>query len=208
MTLKALCGEQEDLAIGQLWRIAVESSDLPTLTVLLPDGSTLTPAVEFDQDMLAAPTQSTWGWPTYRYVAEFAPQDAGRYIGAVTAADESGLLFQAWVSAVTPNTSLPDADTLDEWLGVGEHSFTPGELADAMAIAGRQQRKRCRVPATYPEDLAEALHRRAGRYLYGRRALAAEPRTDADYGTPPTFPPGRDFTVRELETPYYKLPIG
>lgn len=205
MTLKALSNDQEQLVIGQLWKIVVESSSLPTLVVLLPDGTTLNPPIAFELDT----TQIACGIVEYVYAAELPPQEPGRYIAAVTATDESGILLQAWVSEVTQNTDLPSVDSLNEWMGgSGSHSFTDDELTEALDIAGQQQRDRCRVPAALPATLREAWHRRAARHLYLRRQLTESPRTDADFDTPPTFPPGRDFTVRELEHHYLKTPIG
>jgi hypothetical protein len=59
-----------------------------------------------------------------------------------------------------------------------------------------------------PEDLREAAHRRAGRYLYLRRQMSAQPRDDGDYDSPPLLPPGRDFETRALESPFRRLGIG
>lgn len=200
-----------ELLSGQLWEITVTGVELPTLAVTKPDGTTLTPAVVFEQstdwDELACLPVGT-----YAYVATVPGATmtvAGRWLATIT--DTSGLLAveQGFVTAVTASTAYPDADSLNDWLGgTGAHSFTPDELAEEMAVALRKQRGRCRVPAAMPEPLREAAHRRAARLLYLRRQLTAEPRTDGDFDTPAFLPPGRDFSTRELEAQYLKTPVG
>ncbi len=192
-----------DRAIGQQWLIRVRSSELPTLTVLLPDGTTMLPAVEFSAETVYTE------WSTY--VATLAPQDPGRYIAAVTTATQGSLIFQAMVAAITLNAAMPDADDLDGWIkaGSGSHSWTDAELARALAVESAAQRRVCNVPAAYPDDLREALLRRAARSLFMRRQLTEMPRSDAgDFDLPPTMPPGRDAEVRRLEAPFRKLITG
>lgn len=200
-----------ELLSGQPWEITVTGTELPTLAVTKPDGTTLTPAVVFEQstdwdDQLCLPVG------TYAYIATVPGATmvvAGRWLATVS--DTSGVLSveQAFVTAVTASTDYPDADSLNDWLGGdGAHSFTAEELAEEMAVALRKQRGRCRVPAAMPPELREAAHRRAARLLYMRRQLTAEPRTDGDFDTPAFLPPGRDFSTRELESGYLRTPMG
>ncbi len=190
-----------DLVVGQQWSIRVASAEQPLLTVMLPDDTTLMPAVVFVANGTNDALQREW-------LAAFAPQDPGRYIAAVTSPDGGALLFQAYVAAVTTAAAMPSVVTLDEWLGAGQHSWTNDELDNAIRVAMSAQRRVCRVPAALPDDLREAIHRRAARYLYMQRQLTAQTRDDGDYDSPPTLPPGRDFTTRELESPFRKIGIG
>lgn len=209
MAIRVRSGGTVDLSIGQQWELLIEATELPVLVVTKPDGSTLTPAVTFEEYS----DYNIWSLPlpygTYGYRAVVTPDVAGRWLAAAaTAADGPAGALQAFVTAVTATAAYPDGDSLDEWLGSGTHSFEPEKLTEKMDIALKQQRLRCYVPAAYPPDLREAAHRRAARLLYLERQLTEQPRTDGDYDTPPTFPPGRDFTTRELETPYYRSPVG
>lgn len=200
-----------ELLSGQPWEITVIGTELPTVVVTKPDNTTLTPDVMFAastdwDDTVCLPLGS------YAYVATVPGATmvvAGRWLARIS--DTTGVLGvqQAFVSAVTASTAYPDADSLSDWLG-GEdaHSFTADELAAEMATALKHQRNRCRVPAAMPDPLREAAHRRAARLLYQRRQLTAEPRTDGDFDTPAVLPPGRDFSTRELESPYLKTPVG
>ncbi len=191
-----------DLVVGQQWRIRVASADQPVLTVMLPDDTTLTPAVLFEADGTSDALERLW-------LAAFAPQEPGRYIAAVVSPSGGGaLLLQAYVAEPTGNALMPNADTLDAWLGPGQHSFDEPELSEAMSIALAAQRRVCRVPVAYPADLREAAHRRAARYLFMRRQLTAQQRDDGDYDSPPTLPPGRDYETRALESPFRKLGVG
>ncbi len=192
-----------DRVIGQQWLIRVRSSELPALVVLLPDGSTLTPVVEFS----AEDVYDEWS----TYVATLAPAVAGRYIASVTTATQGSLIFQAMVAAVTANADMPDAAELSAWImaGSGSHSWETEELTGALAVEAAAQRRVCSIPAAYPADLREALLRRAARSLFMRRQLTEMPRSDAgDFDLPPTMPPGRDAEVRRLEAPFRKLVTG
>ncbi len=191
-----------ELAVGQTWRIRVVGGTVaPALAVILPDDTMLAPPVLFVADGRDDAMRSLW-------LAEFAPQDPGRYVAAVTDGEGGSLLLTAYVSEVTVNAFMPSAETLDAWIGQGEHSWTEPELHEAVRIALAAQRRVCRVGAVLPDDLREAVHRRAARYLYMRRQLTAQQRDDGDYDSPPTLPPGRDFSVRELEAPFRRTPIG
>lgn len=211
MAIRVRNGGTVDLATGQQWELLIEATELPVLVVTKPDGTTLTPAVDFEQvtDAVTWPWLGALPYGTYGYRAVVTVDAAGRWLAAVaTAADGPAGALQAFVTATTATAAYPDGDSLDDWLGTGTHSFTPEKLTEKMDIALKQQRLRCYVPAAYPPDLREAVHRRAARLLYLERQLTEQPRTDGDYDTPPTFPPGRDFTTRELETPYYRSPVG
>lgn len=204
MTLTAIGNTQIDLATGQQWVIRVEATALPTLVITLPDGEILAPAIEFEID---------WDYVTAAYstyVAYYVPVMAGRYIAAVAASDGGeSVAFQAWAADVTSNVDLPDAADLDEYLGgAGEHSWSDAQLTNALNAEAAAQRRVCRIPAAYPDDLREALLRRASRNLYMRKQLTELPREDTDFPVPAQTPPGRDPEVRRLESPWRKVTMG
>jgi hypothetical protein len=189
-----------DLAVGQLWQIRVCSTEAPVLVVIDPAGSTVTPAIEFE-----AETALGLG----HYLASFAPQDPGRYIVAVTTATQGSLIFQSVVSEITMNGDLPTFEDLDDYLGgAGAHSWTDEQLTDALNAESANQRRVCQVPAAYPDDLRQALLRRAARNLAMRRQLTEQPRTDGDFDSPAFVPPGRDAEIRRYEAPWRKIKVG
>lgn len=189
-----------DLIVGQTWQIRVCSSELPTLVVTKPDGTTLTPAVEFD---------AQYSYEFTGYIAEVGPVVAGRYVAAVTTATQGSLIFQALALAVTTNALLPTFADVDDYLGgAGAHSWTDEQLEDALNAEAANQRRVCQVPAAYPDDLRQALLRRAARNLAMRRQLTEQPRTDGDFDAPSFVPPGRDAEVRRFEAPWRRMGIG
>ncbi len=200
-----------ELLAGQPWVITAVGTALPTLAVTKPDGSTLTPAVEFAQST-DWDDQLVLDPGNYAYTATVPGATMtvpGRWLATIVAASAIIGVEQAFVTAVTANTAYPDADSLDDWLGgSAAHSFTAEEMDEEMAVALQQQRNRCNIPVAYPEQLREAAHRRAARLLYLRRQLTEQPRTDGDFDTPATLPSGRDFNTRELEAQYLKTPVG
>lgn len=194
------------LLVGQLWGLLVEAEELPVLVVTKPDGTTLTPAVTFE-------ITTPWDWDlpyaTYGYRAELVVTAAGRWLAAVQVGSVLAGVAQAEVRTQTASAALPDAASLDDWLGGPDtHSWPTEKLEEKIAIALQKQREVCRVPAAYPETLREAAHRRAARLLVMERQLTDQPRTDGDFDTPAALPPGRDFSTRELEAGYRRLPIG
>jgi hypothetical protein len=200
--IKAVSQLSQDLMVGQLWRIEIsmDGTDTPVLEIVLPDGSTLAPAVIFS-------ASSEYPYPVW--LAEHAVTVAGRHIGVVTTAEDSSLAFQAWVAAVTANTGLPDITDVDNYLGgAGSHSWSDDDLTQALAAEAANQRRVCDIPAAYPDDLREALIRRAARNLDMRRRLTAQPSEGGDFDVPVLNPPGRDTEIRKYEAPWRKLGVG
>jgi hypothetical protein len=206
MAIRALNSDQRELTTDATWMLLVEATALPVVTVLLPDGTTLTPAATFEEVTSYDGTAVIYD---YVYQAEVVADTSGRWVAVVTDASGATLFFQAFVADVSGTADFPDADELSNWLG-GEdaHSFTEQEMTDELAVAAAQQRRRCRIPAAFPPDLREALLRRAARLLYLRKQYTEQARTDGDFDAPPTFPPGRDFTTRDLEAAFLKVSTG
>lgn len=186
------------LAVGQAWNIVVDGvSAAPVVTITLPDLTTVTPDVEIDSDYVVT-----------TYAVQYVPLLPGRYVAAVAEAGGGTDQVQAYV--VNATGEPPTKDQLDAWLGgAGAHSWSDDDLAQALGVALTQQRRVCRVPVAYPDDLFWAALRRAARHLYMKRQLTDQPRSEGgDFDLPAAYPPGRDQGIRELEAPYRKLVIG
>jgi hypothetical protein len=200
MPIRALSSTSVNRNVGGVWDIFVDVRDAddvlvddePVVTVTLPDASTATPTVE---------TVTTG---VYR--VEYIPAAAGRYLARAVAPAYGSVDFTAYVVAVTATADLVDLTDVDEYLGVGEHSWSDETLQAALDAEAAAQRAVCRVPAAYPADLREALLRRVARNLAMKRMLLETPRGDAEYGPP--ILPGRDPEVRRLEAPHRKLVLG
>lgn len=201
MTLRLLTSPSVTRPIGVPWEMIFTSrdadgywlDDAPVVTITLPDATTVAATVE-SEDL---------GCYTVLYV----PLTVGRYTAhAVTALGYALDLLAVVTPSVVP---LPDSDDLDAYLGGStEHAWTDAEMVEALAAETAAQMRMCRVPANYPEDLREALLRRAARNLAMRRQLTAEPRGEGDVELPAVLPVAADPEVRRLEKPWRRLPIG
>lgn len=199
MTVSTCSSSSVDLPISGVWDIVVSVRDAdrclidsePVVTVTLPDDTTATPTVE----RLALGT----------YRAGYVVGTAGRYVARAVAAGYGAADFTAFVTATVTGVAMPAIADLDEYLGT--HSFTDDQLTDALDAEAAAQRKACKVPAAYSEDLRQALLRRCARNLAFRRVPLSVLQGDADAGTTNAYP-GRDPEVRRLEAPYRKLPVG
>lgn len=205
MAVRLLSSAVVDRAVGSTWDIRVSADELPVLTVLLPDGMALTPAVVFEYDSIGFA-------PDYvaQYVASVPITVPGRHVGSITTATDGSALAQCYAAAVTLTADMPDADELSDWLGgVDAHSWEDADLTGALNAESAAQRRVCTIPAAYPADLREALLRRAARCLDMRRQLTEQPRTEGgDFDLPPVAPPGRDAEIRRYEGPFRKVVIG
>lgn len=200
MTVSAFSAASRQLPIGGLWRITVSILDEhgyaalaePDVTVFLPDGtmSALSPA-----------EGSVYGvWD-----ATYTVTTAGRYTARVVAPGYGAVDFTAWVAPAVLAAGYPDTDDVDNYLG--EHSWTDEELQDALDAEAAAQRRSCRIPADYPDDLRQALLRRTARNLSMRRVTLSVLRSDGEGGDV-TVLPGRDPEVQRFEKNYRKLGIG
>lgn len=196
MTLSAASPTTVDLMNPGTWVMMVNASELPSVTILYPDDS---PA--------SAPAITDNGDGTYTIGHVF--DRPGRHVAAISIpATSESLVMVAYAVDLALAANLPTFATLDEYLGVGQHSWTDDDLTQAMDVETAAQRRVCRIPAAYPADLHEALLRRAARNLEMRRQLTEQPRTDSDFGVPALVPPGRDQEVRRLEAPFRKVRVG
>lgn len=201
MTVTALSATSTDLKVGAEWVVTVQVCDVdgnaadvtPVVTVTLPGGATATPT----------PDQIQLG--LYRVVYEVAT--AGRYTARVVAAGYGVATFAAYVEGVTAAADMPDVDSFKVYAKLPEDDDSIDvEIGEALAAESAAQRRICRVPAEFPADLREALHRRIARNLAMRGIPLAVLRGDAESGN--TVLPGRDPEVRRLELPHLKLVMG
>lgn len=197
MTIHAVSPPSTLLPVGGQWRIEVEVRDLdgaavdtaPTVTVTLPDDSFATPTVE---------TVAVG-----RYRATYTPTMPGRHVArAATGNDVTDLA--AYALEVTAGTGMPAVPDVVAYLGSTSH--TDDEIQDALDAEAAAQRSVCRVRATYPADLRQALLRRVQRNLALRQLPLAVHQGDAEAGA--MLLPGRDPEVRRLEAPHRRLVIG
>lgn len=187
--VRALSHTSVTREVGDLWRLCVSASSVPTLTVTPPSGAAPAPVIA-----------ATAGVTTFTVLLDLP----GRWVARVAAADGGVLAFTAWAGTIVPASGMPDRDALSIYMR--DHSFTDDELDDALAAEAAAQRKVCRIPAVYGADLANALCRRAQRNLFMRGLPLALPAGDADTG--PQYLPASDPEVRRLERPYRKMGIG
>lgn len=191
MVVRALTPTAVLLPVGGQWLIEVETTDLPVVTVTLPDGTTATPPVE----LVAA------GY----YRAAYTVTTAGRHVAqAATADDVAG--FAAYAQGATTAGGMPIVDDVADYLREGAASWALEDLQDALDAEAAAQRSVCRVRAVYPDDLREALLRRVQRNLAMRQLPLAVLQGDAEAGS--TSLPGRDPEVRRLEAPHRRLVFG
>lgn len=201
MPVIALSPVSADLKVGAQWVISVQVTDAdseaadvtPVVTVTLPGGTTATPT----------PEQITTG--LYRAVYDVAA--AGRFTARAVAAGYGVATFEAVAAAVVATADMPSVDSFKVYAKLDPDDDTiDDEIGDALAAESLAQRRVCRIPAEYPADLREALHRRIARNLAMRGIPLAVLRGDAESGD--TVLPGNDPEIRRLEKPHRKLVMG
>jgi hypothetical protein len=186
-----------DLSVGDVWTINVRMVDslgaasptAPTVTITLPDFSTVAPA--------AAAVSCGYG-------LDYTVATAGRYTARVLAAGYGVADFTAYVTAITTAAGMPTIADLKVYLGT--YSWTDAQLTDALNAEAAAQRAMCAVPADYGPDLRQALLRRCARNLALRSLPLAVLRGDGEAGD--TILPGRDPEVRRLEGPWRRMVFG
>lgn len=210
MAVRMLTAASVNRVVGEFWDLLVEvrdrcgapiATDVPVLTIDLPDGETDTPPVE------------SIGGGGY-YVAHTLTMP-GRHLATWTTVDNGTAVFAAYATDTVTGPGMPGLDDLrgdpedDEDEGyLGPTSWTDAEVQDALDAEAAAQRVVCEVPAAFPADLRQALLRRVARNLALRKLPLAVLRGDADAGTPDTTVPGSDPEVRRLERPYRRLVIA
>lgn len=198
MGVQALSSPSVELTVGAVWTVSVSvrdangclTADAPVVTVTLPNASTVTPTVE------------TVTVGIYR--AEYQPAAAGRFVASAVTSTHGRVDFVAVVQAVTANASMPSVDTFKDYAKIPDDDTSlDDEITAALDAEAAAQRKVCRVPAAYPADLQEALHRRVARNLAMRGIPLAVLRGDSESGD--TVLPGHDPEIRRLERGHRRM---
>lgn len=206
MSVTTLYDQDVTVLLGSTWNIgAVVVDDLgaaiefaPPITITPPSGA---PAVLY-------PTLSDEGigeWSTAYTITL-----VGRHV-AILVSTVGSLAFTAYGETVAPAPLVTLADLRGDRetdLGyLGHTSRTDADITVALAAETDNQRRVCRVPAVYPNDLKEALMRRVARNLAMRAMPLAVLRGDAEAGESVVLPV-RDPEIRRLEGPWRRLPMG
>jgi len=187
----------QELGVDDVWHIGVTSDAVASVLVTNPDGDTV---------------GATVGDP---YAWSLTVDAPGRWVASVTSS-EGAIHFTANITAVVdaagfPNLvdlrgADPDREDPDDLGYLGDNSWTDDEIQDALDAEAAAQRSACRVPATYPADLRQALLRRVARNLALRKLPLMVLRGDSQSGD--TLPPARDAEVRRFEASHRKLIAG
>lgn len=192
-----VCNSSQDVVLGGQWVIDLDvtdadgraSADTLAITVTDPAGNVTTPAVE---------ERSTLGG----YRLPVTVDAAGRWI-AVFVGGQGAAAATAYASDAVAGVAMPNIADLDAYLGT--HSYSDDDLAEALDAEADQQRRECKVPAVYPNNLRSALLRRSQFHLAMKRVQLGVIPGDADRDT---VRPGSDSEVRRFEKPYRRLPTG
>lgn len=102
---------------------------------------------------------------------------------------------------------MPTPTLLDVLDYLGDTSYTDDQVQAALDAEAAAQRRRCRVPADMPADLAEALKRRVARNL-AARAVTVVTAQVYEGGSTTTRVPTVDPEVRRLEADWRRKPVG
>jgi hypothetical protein len=196
MTMRVIAGDNAEIIKGGTWVLHATVTDVngtladdePAVTIELPDGA----------DTDASVSADSLGNYTVTYVTSMA----GRHVARLVA-DTDTVAASAYVTDIVTASGVPTVADLDNYLGT--HSHTDEDLAEALEAETDAQRRVCRIPATFPNDLRSALLRRAQFHLAMKRVQLGVIPGDADRDT---LRPGFDSEVRRFEKPYRKLPVG
>ena len=183
--------------VGDQWLLGFEVRDVDdvlvdatiTVTVTRPDGSTNTPAA----------VQESTGLYTATYDLAAAGRHTAKVVASVGAVGVTGFA----VDALPIVTARPDLTAVKNYLRDAATGWSDAEIQNALEAETANQAKACRIPATYPADLAEALKRRVRRNL-AMRGIPLGVQT-SEVG-PVRI--GRDPEIRRLEAGYPKLRVG
>jgi hypothetical protein len=195
MTLQAISPDSLVRDLGDVWVSTVlvtsDTSGLPvtgTLTATATDPSS--------NDTSVTATALTRG--VYQLAVDLTA--AGRWLLRVVEPDHGAAVFAVDVlAAVEARPTL--AQVLDY---LGETSETDAAVAAALAAETAAQASACRIPATYPPDLAEALKRRVARNL-AAKAVPVATFTSFEGGGTSTRVPMIDPEVARLERPWRRI---
>jgi len=197
MALTRLSPAETRLDLGDEWLIAVMvTSDTTGDPIAATTTLTATDPASADE------VTSVEALATGVYQAAVTVDVAGRWIAAVAVAGHGVATFAALVEATVE--ALPTLEQVTTYLG--ETSATSADITDALAAETAAQAAACRVPATYPADLAQALKRRVARNLAARSVPLAVLSSFEQGGAVRLS--AIDAEVRRFEAPWRRHPIG
>jgi hypothetical protein len=198
---EATTDQSVTLGVGDVWEIGVVAldDDFPVaatvaVTVTTPSSTTSTPTVE-EEDA------------TGYYLARYTVAAAGRHlaVAVVSGVVVASVPFTAWASSPTAAAGMPDLTKVKTYLG--DTSWSDDEITDALTAEAAAQRSRCRIPANYPDDLAQALKRRVARNL-AARAVPVATFTSFEGGATSSRVPMLDAEITRFEAPYRRRKVG
>jgi hypothetical protein len=189
--------------VGDTWRgwLSVYDTDgIPavadavTVAVTLPSGAA---------GAGTATAQAAVGLYLLEY--DFVASGWHTVVVTVTSAElgDDVLTFTVYVRATSG--ARPDMSAIKTYLG--DTSATDEEISDALAAETQAQARVCRIPADYPEDLAQALKRRVARNL-AARAVPVATFTAFEGGGTSTRVPRLDAEIRRFEAPFRRVVIA
>lgn len=186
----------DTLEVGDVWEIVLTVAEGSTVAaqVTNPSGDTTTPTpVEAEGEVRISVSLT----------------EAGRYLAVVTVTTDGVPDVTPYtVFAEEPGGHVPTVSEIREYLdGNGGTSQEDSAIAAARTAELANQARVCRIPATYPPDLAEALCRRVARNLAARQIPVAQI-TSFDSGQMVNRVPRTDPEVIRLEGPYLKVVVG
>lgn len=185
-----------ELDVGDTWVFGLSVDEGSTVAVIVTNPSGVT----------ATPTPTVTGGDVE---VQVALTEAGRYLAVITVSLDALDQVHAFTAlAIEPTGSLPTLEQVRAYLstngGTSQEDATIQEALDAETVA---QRRQCRIPASYPADLAEALKRRVARNLAARAVPIAQI-TSFDGGNVANRVPRTDYEVLRLEGPYRRSVVG
>jgi hypothetical protein len=197
MPVRPLTPSSGRLDVGDTWLIGLEVRDLDdeladtavAVTVTRPDTTTATPA---------AVREST-GIYTATYELLAPGRHTAKVVCSGTVVSVTGFAVDAAVIAARPTLAQ-----VKEYLRDAAKGWSDAEIQFALDAETVNQAGRCRIPAAYPADLAEALKRRVRRNLAMRGLSLGVQTSEAG----PIRIGGLDQEIRRYEAGYRKLTVG
>ena len=184
---------ETNLEVGDVWEfgLTVEEGATVAVVVTSPTGATASPTPEVADGEV---------------IVTVPMEEPGRYLAVMTVTtDGTPEVTPFTVYAETPGGAVPNLEAVKEYLSSnGGTSQEDDTIEGALAAETRAQARVCRIPATYPEDLGEALMRRVARNLAARQVPIAQI-TSFDGGQQVSRVPSWDNEVRRLEGPFRKV---
>lgn len=201
-TAEATVEQSVALGVGDVWEIGVVCLDDDGVPVAATVAVTMTNPTGGTSALTVVPEEDT-GY----YLAQYLLGAAGRHlaVAAVSGAVSASVPFTAYAQAPTSAAGVPDLAAVKVYLG--ETSWSDAEIADALAAESAAQRRKCRIPANYPEDLGQALKRRVARNL-AARAVPVATFTSFEGGTTSARVPQLDAEIKRFEAPFPRGRVG